>query len=596
MRMQEARGARRWSSFLALLVGGAAIAGPAAPAWASGEEPKLGYRDVCPFEDGHRRCDIKMRTDEEGAIKYDSSPVGGYAPADLESAYGLTPTDGAGKIVALYGGNSDYTNGESDLGVYRAQYGLPPCTASNGCFIRIDEHGGTNYPAAGTDETEQSLDIEMASASCPACKIMLIEGPDMDIALATAVSRGGSAFCFSVLLGVGGATGTECQNLGFNSLSGILVSGALGDTAYPGARDFIPATCQGALAVGGTTLDKATNARGWTETTWSGTGSGCSPYVAKPAWQTDTGCAMRMEGDIAAVADPNTGMSVYNTQGGGGWGVVGGTSAASPLVAGSLTSLGIANGHFSPAWVRKNAENFFDITTGNNGTCAGSPSYFCTAGTGFDGPTGWGTINGNLLKSALPPGVTIDAGAACAQPTGSYSATCTDCVTGIRDIGCALACESCTKIDGSQNPGPVVALPCGGDISNQNGSLECSATGVADAGADSGGGSDAGGAEGNDGGGAARDAGQDASSVRPPSLEGGIVLASEGGAGADGGQVELADDGGLGDASPPASSGCGCATAGRADTRTGPHPLAIAIGAAFVLAFRRRPQRRREPR
>ena len=139
------------------------------------------FKDLCPLENGGRRCDVKVVTDGAGVpIHSLASPVGGYGPADLEAAYGL-PTSGgpgAGKIVAIFGGNSDLPTAESDLGVYRAQYGLPPCTTANGCFMKIDEHGGTAYPAAGTDETEQTLDIEMASAACPSCKIMLIEGPD----------------------------------------------------------------------------------------------------------------------------------------------------------------------------------------------------------------------------------------------------------------------------------------------------------------------------------------------------------------------------------------------------------------------------------
>ncbi len=346
-----------------------------------------------------------------------------------------------------------------------------------------------------------------------------------------------------------------------------------------------PRRAERALAVGGTTLNKASNPRGWTETTWSGTGSGCSPYVAKPSWQTDTGCSMRMEGDVAAVADPGTGMSVYNTQGGGGWGIVGGTSAASPIVAGSLTSLGIANGHFTPAWVWQNGENFFDITTGNNGTCTGSPSYFCTAGTGYDGPTGWGTPNGNLLKSALPPGSGVDGGATCATPTGSYSLSCTGCVVGIRTAGCELTCQSCGKIDGTQNPGPVLALPCAGQVENDNGVLECDGTPVADSGTP-----DAG---------VIVEAGTtDASVGLPPPvhLDGGLVVA-------EGGEpsvvdATIADDGSL-EVEPSAPTGgassCACVAAGAPEapaSLTGVIALG-SVGAGWGLRRRRRAARRR---
>ncbi len=534
--------------------------------------------DLCPVEaDGGRRCDVKIRVDDQGrTIHDDDDPVGGYAPANIQSAYGLPVGGGAGKLVVLYGGNSDYPNAESDLGVYRAQYGLPACTTANGCFMKVDEHGGTSYPAAGTSEVEQALDMEMVSASCPGCKVMLIEGGDMDVALATVIAKGASAFSFSVLLGFGGSTGSVCSSLGFNNDSGLLVTAALGDTNYPGARDYTPAACQGALAVGGTSLNKDPgSARGWSEVTWSGTGSGCSPYVAKPAWQTDTGCTMRMEGDIAMVADPGTGVAVYDTLGASGWFIVGGTSAAAPLTAGSLTALGIANGHFSPAWIWQNPVNFYDITTGTNGPCSGVPDYFCNADVGYDGPTGWGTVNGNLLKTALPPG--SPPGGACTMPTGNYSASCTGCVATNRTTGCTLVCASCARVDGSPDPGATLGLPCGGTVANDDGVLQC-VGGAPDAGADSGAGE--------------TDGGHDGGATTP---------SHDGGVGRDGGVAVSIDGGSLGDGSPSeinadtpsgSSSGCGCTTTGfRAPI--GSAALGVVLGLAFGLRRRGSRARRR---
>src|SRR5439155_5498583 len=106
-----------------------------------------------------------------------------------------------------------------------------------------------------------------------------------------------------------------------------------------------PAASQYVTAVGGTSLNQATNAgtRSATETVWSGAGSGCSAYATKPSWQTDAGCSRRSVADVAAVADPNTGVWVrYNS----GWYVFGGTSVAAPIVgavyalAGNSTSAG----------------------------------------------------------------------------------------------------------------------------------------------------------------------------------------------------------------------------------------------------------------
>ena len=89
-------------------------------------------------------------------------------------------------------------------------------------------------------------------------------------------------------------------------------------------------------AVGGTNLTRSSTSRGWTEKAWSGAGSGCSAYVAKPVWQVDTGCARRTVADVAAVADPSTGVAVYDSfgsSGGANWYVFGGTSVAAPIIA-----------------------------------------------------------------------------------------------------------------------------------------------------------------------------------------------------------------------------------------------------------------------
>jgi hypothetical protein len=363
------------------------------------------YVDLCPRSGTGPRCDVKVVTDDRGTLIHSmNGPVGGYSPADLESAYALPIGGGAGKIVAVYGGGSDVPDAESNLATYRAQYGLPPCTTANGCFLKIDEHGGTSYPAATSDELEQNLDLQMVSSGCPACKIMFVEGPDLDVSLATVRSLGASAFTFSILYSFGSdaENASVCESAGFNDTSpGLLVAAAMGDNGYPSVASWVPAVCQGVVAVGGTSLSKDASPRGWNETAWSDTGSGCSDAVAKPSWQTDPGCSMRMGGDISAVADVNTAVSVYD--GSSGWILVGGTSAATPLVAAALTATGVANGHFTPAWIWQNTGVFNDVTTGSNGTCSGQASYVCTAGPGYDGPTGWGTPNGQLLASAASP-------------------------------------------------------------------------------------------------------------------------------------------------------------------------------------------------
>jgi subtilase family serine protease len=189
----------------------------------------------------------------------------------------------------------------------------------------------------------------------------------------------------------------------------VAITVSSGDSGY-GVE--YPAASQYVTAVGGTTLSQASNSRGWTETAWSGAGSGCSAYEAKPSWQHDTGCAKRTVADVSADADPNSGLGVYDTynscgsssfcdylieagavQGLDGWAQVGGTSLSSPLTASVYTLAGNTSSVTYGSYPYANTGSLFDVTSGSNGTC--SPSYLCTAGAGYDGPTGLGTPNGS---------------------------------------------------------------------------------------------------------------------------------------------------------------------------------------------------------
>jgi subtilase family serine protease len=172
--------------------------------------------------------------------------------------------------------------------------------------------------------------------------------------------------------------------------SGFGLDGTLGGTQFPASLPTV-------TAVGGTTLTKDPgSARGWDETAWSGSGSGCSAYFAKPGWQRDAHCGMRTVADVAAVADPKTGVAVYDSYlpgGLAGWLVVGGTSAAAPLIAGVYALAGNAAQAASPAYLYAHTRNLYDVTSGSNGTC-GVSNYLCNAKHGYDGPTGLGTPDG----------------------------------------------------------------------------------------------------------------------------------------------------------------------------------------------------------
>src|SRR5207342_1372145 len=123
---------------------------------------------------------------------------------------------------------------------------------------------------------------------------------------------------------------------------------------------------------------------------WNG-GSGCDVNEPKPSYQTDTGCTGRSWADLSADADPYTGLTVYDS-GNGGWMQVGGTSLATPLIAAYEAVTGI-NGT-SPQWAYADSALLNDPITGSTGSCAAAIAYICNAGTGYDGPTGVGSISG----------------------------------------------------------------------------------------------------------------------------------------------------------------------------------------------------------
>lgn len=356
---------------------------------------------ACPHNNPRltARCFARVVTDAAGRIKT-FQPTGrpnfgftGYTPADLRSAYKITSSGSSNYTVAIvdaYG----YPNAEADLAVYRSKYGLPPCTTANGCFKKVNQNGVEgNYPATdvGWDQ-EQALDLDMVSAACPNCHIVLVEGTDalvsnLSAAANTAASLGANAISNSY--GLTESTSLSAYDSAYNH-PGIAVTASTGDNGY-GVQ--FPANSAYVTAVGGTSLSQASNTRGWTESAWSGAGSGCSAITAKPTWQTDTLCARRMVADVSAVADPNTGASVYGptSSTATGWMVIGGTSLSAPFIAGVYGANGGAVSYGSDPYAHLGS--LFDVTTGKNGNTCGK-TYFCTSGTGYDGPTGLGTPNG----------------------------------------------------------------------------------------------------------------------------------------------------------------------------------------------------------
>ena len=365
-------------------------------------------RRVCAApKRGFAACMALVRTNvpaHKGLFTHDTTPSG-YGPADLQSAYSLpSATAGAGQTVAIVDAY-DNPNAAADLATYRAQYGLPACTTASGCFEKVNQQGQQgSYPPPNTDwALEESLDVDMVSAVCPACHIILVEansaaGSDLYAAEDEAVALGAKYVSNSWATG---EYSSETQDDQYFNHPGVVITAAGGDSGYlgRGGLDNYPATSQYVTAVGGTTLTRDSSVpRGWAETVWGsaaggeGTGSGCSLYEAKPAWQHDSGCANRTTNDVSAVANPNTGVALYDS-GAGGWVVVGGTSVATPIIASTYALAGTpAAGTYPSSYPYADPSALNDVTSGANGTC--TPAYLCTAGPGYDGPTGLGTPDG----------------------------------------------------------------------------------------------------------------------------------------------------------------------------------------------------------
>ncbi|WP_372337601.1 peptidase S8 [Streptomyces sp. MK5] len=319
----------------------------------------------------------------------------GYGPASLQAAYNLPSAGGgSGQTVAIVDAYDD-PNAEADLAVYRSQYGLPACTTANGCFSKVDQNGGTKYPRGDSGWAEEiSLDLDMVSAACPNCKILLVEASSATMTnLGTAVNtavRLGAKFV-SNSYGGGESSSDPTFDTQYFDHPGVAITVSSGDNGY-GVE--YPAASRYVTAVGGTSLRTASNSRGWTDTVWSGAGSGCSAYDAKPAWQTDSGCARRTVADVSAVADPNTGVAVYDSyRQATGWMVFGGTSASAPLIAATYALAGSpSSGSYPASFPYAHTSALYDVTSGSNGSCSGS--YLCTGTSGYDGPSGLGVPNG----------------------------------------------------------------------------------------------------------------------------------------------------------------------------------------------------------
>jgi sugar lactone lactonase YvrE len=426
---------------------------------------------------------------------------GGYDPAELQSAYDLpSASAGSGQTVAIVDAYND-PDAEPDLSRYRSYYGLSACTAANGCFKKVNQSGETtNYPTANAGwSVEISLDLDMASAACPNCHILLVEAKNNeDENLYTAEDEAVTLGASEVSNSWGGEeySGETSSDSNFHH-AGVPITASAGDDGY---EVEYPAASQYVIAVGGTALTKASNSRGWTETAWSGTGSGCSKYEPKPSWQTDSPlCEKRTNNDVAAVASTETPVSVADSYelpkefsiGEPGWTLVGGTSVSSPLIAGTMAlanaytkSFGGADALYKEA--SQNGTGVLDnVTSGNNvkpktKSCG---DYLCIAGPGYNGPTGLGSPYGAPVVLPNAPAVVTKAASSLTQTTASLNAT-------VNPEGAEVSkCEfeygettsygktaSCTSPPGSGTSAVAVSASLSGLIANTTYHFRISAT------------------------------------------------------------------------------------------------------------------------
>ena len=367
--------------------------------------PVLSFRDihVCSAPSvGFAACDAILHEAvlSNGSPAPAASSPTGYEPTQLDSAYNTpSSTAGQGETVGIVDAYNDPTVA-ADLAVYRAEFGLPACTVANGCFKVVGETGTSTLPVTNASWAQEiSLDVDMVSAICPKCHILLVEATSNSLRdLATSVDEAAKLGASVISNSYGGsdAKADSQANVAYDQ-PGIPVTAAAGDGGY-GVE--YPASSPYVTAVGGTTLTKATGTtRGWTETVWDDSGSGCSQYESQPSWQAAISaltnvCAGRAVADVSADANPDTGVAVYDSTKylfQSGWLEFGGTSVATPIIASVYALAGNGSSIDNGSYPYSHTSGLNDVTSGSNGSCG---NILCNAAAGWDGPTGLGTPNG----------------------------------------------------------------------------------------------------------------------------------------------------------------------------------------------------------
>ncbi len=425
-----------WRVFIALIIGAFFIAnggGNVALAAASGHHAvqltNRASRLACnTVSQGRARCLANVSLASVPAPSPAASPaVSGYGPSQFHTAYQLpckpngpvasvcaTPGSFGPQTIAIVDAGSYSSSGtlESAVQTYDSFYGLPACTAANGCLNVVNQSGATsplpaNVSSGWTEEI--ALDVESAHMVCQTCKIVLVEANDDFTNNLAAAEVTAASFQPVAISNSWGATTDETPFDNDFKSTGMAVVAATGDNSSTGNGASWPADIPQVVAAAGTTLQVNGDNTWASETVWSGSGGGCSITYTAPAWQTSRsdwasqGCGNggKSFGDVSADANPSSGAAVVV---GSSWFIIGGTSLASPLIA-SMYALGddvpAGTSAVTLPYQNASANTLHDIISGND--CASLGQSSCTATAGFDTPTGLGSPKSLALFQAHQP-------------------------------------------------------------------------------------------------------------------------------------------------------------------------------------------------
>ncbi len=325
---------------------------------------------------------------------------GAYSPAYLQSAYNVASfssrSSTSQRIVAIVDAYND-PKVVSDLARYRKNFGLPACprgivsTTANTCTIQVVNQSGMQSPLPAPSASwsqEASIDVDMVSAICPRCQILLVEAnssamSDLGAAVNTAVAMHADVVSNSYGTAEYPSEVKDAQ-LYYNH-PGVPIVAAAGES---GRGVEFPAAAPNVVAVGGTTLVQYTDngVRNGFETAWSKTASGCSVYEPKPQWQQGLACVNRSVADVAAVADPSTGVWIYDSYKSKGSLIAGGTSVAAPIIS-ALFALAKSDTWSNTDPVAHLYASASALSPVGNGPTSPETSYVNTTGLGSPGAT-----------------------------------------------------------------------------------------------------------------------------------------------------------------------------------------------------------------